>query len=125
MVSNRRAGTQFKNLVLLYLHEQGVDHAVDPFAVKRLMSEMLDDPSTLSDIGGVNPWMIDVRTGQLPKLSDALNEAKQNARVLGTPWYVSIQNRRGHGVADAYCVLPLSIMTRIFAGDYPRPYAST
>jgi hypothetical protein len=123
MVSNRAAGMQFKNEVILYLHRQGLADAFDPTASKRLLSEALADKNTHTDIAGVPPWMIDVRTGLVRDISTALSDAADGARALGTDWFVTIQNRRGYPIADAYAVIPLRLMTRLFAGEVPAARA--
>jgi hypothetical protein len=117
MVTNREAGIHFRNRVLIYLLNFGL-RATDPFQKDRL-SELVGDPAVFTDIGGLEPWIIDIRTSQKSDISSALNEAKAAARATGSDWYVTIMSRRGRSIEDAYAVVPLQIMARIFAGQNP------
>lgn len=120
MPSNRQVGLRFRNEVLVYLLQQGVVGARDAFAPNRL-SDMIGGESAYTDIAGIDPWVIDVRTAQTFDLSTSLNDAKRGAARAGTEWFVSIQSRRNHAIADSYCLLPLHLMTRILKGEVAHP----
>ncbi len=117
MTTNREAGINFRNKVLIYLLRFGL-RARDPFENGRL-SDFVGNPAAFTDIGGLEPWIIDVRTSQKSDISSALNDARTAARAAGSEWYVTIMSRRGRHIEDSYAVLPLHIMARIFAGQNP------
>lgn len=117
MPTNRQAGLDFRNRVLIYLLNFGFK-ATDPFKGRRL-AETVGEASALTDIGGIDPWIIDVRTSNKAEISTALNDARAAARVAGTDWYVAIMSRRGRPIEDAYAIVPLHLMARIFAGQNP------
>ncbi len=119
MVTNRRAGDQFRNEVLLYLHQQCLVDARRPASSNRL-SDLVGGEAAKTDVAGLEPWVIDVRTAQTIDLSGALDHAKRCASWAGSDWYVSIQSRRTREVDEAYCVLPLNIMARLFRGEVPN-----
>jgi hypothetical protein len=119
MTTNREAGIEFRNRVLIYLLQRGL-RVTNPFKDKRL-SQLVGNPESYSDIGGLEPWVVDVRTSQRDDISSALIDARAAASAAGSEWYVCLMSRRGHAVEDAYAVLPLSLMARIFAGDAPTP----
>lgn len=116
MATNREIGIRFRNEVLLYLlANRVVCH--DPFAGKRV-SELVGDAAAFTDIGGLG-WVIDVRTSRGLELSSGLADAKRLADSAGCDWYMTIQARRGYPLGDAYCIVPLSVMSRVFRGELP------
>lgn len=117
MATNREAGIHFRNKVLIYLLRFGL-RARDPFENGRL-SDFVGNPAAFTDIGGLEPWIIDVRTSQKSDISSALNDARSAARAAGSEWYLTIMSRRGRPIEDSYAVLPLHLMARIFAGQNP------
>lgn len=117
MATNREAGIHFRNKVLIYLLRFGL-RARDPFENGRL-SDFVGNPAAFTDIGGLEPWIIDVRTSQKSDISSALNDARNAARAAGSEWYLTIMSRRGRPIEDSYAVVPLHIMARIFAGQNP------
>lgn len=119
MTTNRQAGLRFRSEVLVYLLQQGVVSARDAFASNRL-SDLIGGESAYTDIAGIDPWVIDVRTAQTFDLSTSLNDAKRGAARASSEWFVSIQSRRNYPIEDSYCLLPLDLMTRIFKGETPR-----
>lgn len=119
MVSNRQAHSLFRNEVVLYLVEQGVDAARLPLVSNRRLSEMLYSPEIRTDIGGLDPWIIDVSSSVGTDFSTALNETKAAAEVVSSDWYVCIFNRFGYSTAESYAILPLHIMARILSGEVP------
>lgn len=117
MVSNREAGIRFRNEVVLYLQANGVP-ARDPFEGKRL-SELVGDPECYSDVAGVEPWVIDIRTGRGLELSSGLADARRSALATGSEWYATVQARRGHALAETYVTLPLHVFARILRDEAP------
>jgi hypothetical protein len=118
METNRTAGVRFRKEVLAYLRQSGVD-AEDPFESNRTLSQRIGDRSVFTDISGVGPWVIDVRSTKTFDLSNALIDSELAAKAAGSDWFVSIQNRRGNPVEESYCLLPLRLMNRIFKGEIP------
>ena len=122
-MSSRDAGLRFKREVLLYLLVKGL-RVADPMDSKTHLSELVG-PGNLSDIAGLEPWVVDVRCYQSEaRLSTALNDAVASARAAGSDWPVLVMNRRGHPLEDAYAVLPLNVLVRIFQGEAPKPSQS-
>lgn len=123
-MSSRDAGIRFKREVLLYLLLKGL-RVADPLDGKTHLSELVG-PANLSDIAGLEPWVIDVRTYQSEaRLSTAINDAVASARAAGSDWPCLIMNRRGHPLENAYAVVPLNVLVRIFQGDAPKPSQSS
>jgi hypothetical protein len=116
MIANRVAGVAFRNRVLAYLQGAGLP-ARNP--LDKRLSELVGTPSAYTDVEGLGQWVIDVRTSASGDISTALNESRDAAKLAGSDWYVSLIGRRGYPVEDTYAVLPLSLMTRIFAGRLP------
>lgn len=123
MTTNYVAGVEFKNRVIECLQAEGLP-AKNP--LDRRLSELIGTPSAYTDIEGLGPWVIDVRTSARGDISAALSHARDSARLAESDWYVSIIGRRYHLLEDAFVVLPLRLMARIFAGHAPdpRPYLS-
>jgi hypothetical protein len=115
--SNYVAGVAFRKEVLLHLHRQGLAGAVDPFEDKRL-SEILDD-LPLSDIGGLGPWVIDVRNRRTLNFSEALSSAQRTAQLVGSEWAASIVNRRTYPVGESYVVQSLDQFIRLVCNEAP------
>jgi len=118
MIANRQVGVEFRRRVLAYLQGAGLP-ATDPYS--RSLSETIGTPSAYTDVEGLDPWIIDVRTSQSGDMSTALREARDSAKLAGSDWYVSLMSRRGYDIDQSYAVLPLHLMARILAGHLPTP----
>lgn len=127
MSSNVAAGLEFKRRVLIFLLQRGL-RVVDPTDGATKLSDLLATDMTYTDIAGLGPWVVDVTTSKDGDMSTPLSRASAAARSVGSDWPVVIMSRRGHAIEDAYAVLPLDVMARIFSGQAPnlttRPTAS-
>ena len=119
MATNSEAGIHFRNRVLIYLLQQGLNVS-NPFRDRKL-SELIGTFDAHTDIAGLEPWVIDVRTSQRGDISTALAEGRAAAHAAGTEWHVALMARREHSIEHSYAVLPLHLMARIFKGEIPTP----
>jgi|GEM_PF-4727432 len=117
-MSNFKAGLAFKRRVLVYLLQEGL-RVADPYDGATLLSDMVGLGRGLTDITGLEPWIIDVHTSSTGDMSESLNRATAAARASDSRWPVVIMGRRGHPIEDAYAVVPLHVMVQIFAGHAP------
>lgn len=118
--TNRQRGLEFKRRVLIYLLEQGLFGArITPERNRMSISEQIGD-GPQSDLQGLEPWVVDVRTSMGFDFAAALVDAERAAHVVGSDWFVSVQPRRGWPIQDSYCVMPLSVMTRLLKGEVPQ-----
>jgi hypothetical protein len=119
--TNRQRGMEFKNRVLIYLLQQGLYGARIPSERNRL-SDYIGDQAPQTDLVGMEPWIIDVRTSQGADFSAALTYAATCAETAESDWYVTVQSRKGWPVEQSYAVMPLALLSRIFKGEAPpRP----
>ena len=125
MVSNRDVGLQFRREVLLYMLLRGL-RVADPMDGASRLTDLVGNPDAFTDIAGIEPWVIDVRSyTHEAALSTALNEVTAAARAAGSEWPCAILRRRGRTLDEAYAVVPLDTMLRIFKGEAPSPEPRT
>lgn len=120
MITNRSVGLDFKRRVLIYLLQQGL-RVKDPKEGARKLSDLVTGAAAVTDITGLEPWIVDVRVSASEDISSALKDAHVAAAAAGSNWPVVIMSRRGHDIDNAYAIMPLHVMAKIFAGDAPQP----
>jgi hypothetical protein len=121
MTGDRPVALNFRTQTLLHLSRNGLN-VFDPHRESETFAELHADTDQWTDIGGVSPWVIQVRGGATgDALSKALTEADEEARAAGSDWGVAILRRRGHDTEGAYALMTLKTFTKVLKGEAPRP----
>lgn len=109
-LANKARTLAFRDSVVLALHEHGVDAARRP----ELDLSLSGARRQAVDRGAVEglPWTINVHRQQTMDLSGSLDKVRERAVTDGSERYACIHHRKGHGVADAYVVMPLTVFAR-------------
>jgi hypothetical protein len=117
-VSNKGTAYQFRNEVLLLLHERGFSTAVR-------VGEHRGQPKPVhGDIVGL-PTTTAIRSGVSMDLAGAVQEAQREAEAEEHDVYVSVHKRRGHPVEDSFVVTTLDVWTRVLAKLHPEAVTTT
>ncbi|MDN3496782.1 hypothetical protein QL996_12650 [Planococcus sp. APC 4015] len=91
----------FKSRVLIYLVQHGL-RVADPADNATKLSDLVGPENCFTDVAGLEPWVVDVRTSVGTDLSSAIVAASSSARAAESAWPVAIMSRRGHLMEDAY-----------------------
>lgn len=121
MSSNKGTAYQFRNDVLLLLHDSGFTAATKPSEPKGV------EPSEKRPRGDVvgMPVTLACRSGSTKlDLSGALNEVQREAHAEGHDVYASVHKRRGHPVEQAFVVTDLTTWLRVLARLHPEAVTS-
>lgn len=114
-MSNKGASYEFRNDVLLLLHEHGFWSATKPGEPRGLAPE----DKVRGDILGL-PVTTTVRCAQTPKLSTYVTEAQREARAEGNDVHVTVVKRRDHPTAESFVVTSLDVWLFILARLHPE-----
>ena len=121
MTNNRSTNEAFRLKVMINLLQSHLRVLV-PDDEQSPYRALLADTDAHTDIAGLAPWIVHVRTSASgEKLSEIVTDVTDAARAAGSDWAVAIMNRRGYPVEDSYAIMPLHVRTRIFRGEAPPP----
>ena len=105
---NGRKGSQFETDLVRFLQERGFPNA------ERRVREGANDRG---DVAGVPGVVFEAKNVQRIELSRFVEEAERERANAGALLGVTVIKRRGKGVADAYCVVPLHAFVTLIGGD--------
>lgn len=107
----------FRDSVVLYLHEAGVTEArrPDPEVGWNGRDRYAHDRGEVHGL----PWALNVVRQKTLDLSGSLDRVQRRAGQESSDLYALIAYRRGHGVGEAYVVMPLSIFARVVPVHLP------
>jgi hypothetical protein len=108
MSASRAKGTRFESEVVAYLQANGF-----PYAERRALGGSRDR----GDVAGIPGVVLECKNEKAISLATYVKEAATAAGHAKAPTYAAVVKRRGKGPADAYVVMPLSILAALLRDD--------
>lgn len=115
MASHKDLTLNWRNSVILYLHQQGLTGATTANGKLNIHAWEVGNDSTIVGL----PWTLVTRREASIDLSGSVNAAADRAAVNGSDLYAAVLYRRGHEVEDAYVLLPLATFAATLAKLHP------
>lgn len=108
-----KKGPFFEKQVVEYLQAHGF-----PYAERRVMGGTKDK----GDIGGIPGVVLELKNQKRESLAEWVDEAEQEAVNAGVTVFAVVHKRRGKADAgEAYCTLPLHVLTYLLADHSEVP----
>jgi hypothetical protein len=106
MTSRRQASLEFRNEVILAMHEAGLHQAVTPAGTSHTNSPVKGNGGSVSGLS----WALVTRREQAPDLSEGLNRSAALATETGRDRSAALFHRRGYPVEQAFAVMTIETL---------------